>query len=141
MKKIFISVLVAHTVFLAGSIVDAQMIDYSRRNKYRKSEQAEAKKVQGAGSDETNHNETSSKSDSLFTSLPEIKSRAERVYDQNNDGLLQEEELRKLFADVVRSVEQWGQISVNSDMLRPYDEDENGQISFQEVQTIKDLLE
>ena len=120
-------------VFSNISPAGAQMIDYSRMKKNS------GQLPQDEPAPTTLSKEQKSSADTQ-KEIP-VRQRSEEVYDKNNDGQLQEEEVRALLADVVSSVEMWGQAQLNSDLLVPYDADNNGTLDVQEAASLRAVLD
>jgi len=111
----------------------AQMIDHSRKNKISGQARQEEPAAKTGSEDQ--------KSSGAFGKEVPVRQRSEEVYDKNNDGKLQEDEVRSLLADVISSVEMWGQARINSDILIVYDADKNGSLDVQEAGALRAALD
>ncbi|HQO58452.1 MAG TPA: EF-hand domain-containing protein [Candidatus Omnitrophota bacterium] len=130
-KKLTLVMAVIFLFFISVQAAQAQLIDYSRRNRYN-----------NPGQNATNQNTRARtpapapKTASSAAKVFEVQNRFEKKYDLNRDGKLQGEELKKLFSDVVKEVENDGRSVVMSDIVEAYDANGDGYISSYEVRRI-----
>jgi len=72
----------------------------------------------------------------IVQSTPLVKDRIERIYDLNRDGRLQREEIIDMYRDVVLSVQRRGAFTVSSDLLKDFDQNEDGRINLGEADVL-----
>ncbi len=148
-KTIFLLSFVLGVIFLT-SLADAQLINYNRRSKEAVTPAQEktapapvkVKKVQRkekkARYGRTAKVEKKTKQTiNVLDANPKVSSRIERIYDVNQDGSLQRDEVSEFLKDVVSSVERRGEFSARSELLKKFDNDEDGLISRAEIPGIK----
>ena len=112
----------------------AQLIDYNRRNRYNN----QGQNTTGPATTPRTSAATS-QTNSSSTGF-QVQNRFERKYDLNRDGKLEGEELTKLFADVVKEVEDDGRSVVMSDILEKYDANGDGYISrYEATRIVQDM--
>ena len=75
------------------------------------------------------------------TTPPKATTAEEKKYDVNRDGKLQVSEVKSFLQGVVDEVNSKGRISVNSDILKPYDRNADGAISRYEISAIQTDLQ
>ena len=68
--------------------------------------------------------------------LPKAVTREEKRYDVNHDGYLQSAEVRVFLRDVAEEAQASGIVKIESDILKEYDSNMNGEIDPQEAQKI-----
>ena len=141
-------------MLLVGSeMVQAQMINYNRRNKNIDAGVIQNKTVskpQVTQRIETPKTTQVVESSNQYVStraqavveenLPKVQNRLEGYYDQNEDGVLQQSELQDFYSYIVATVERRGSMRVSSDILKPFDANADGKISSYEVRQIKNVL-
>lgn len=76
----------------------------------------------------------------LLVSCPEVKTRVERVYDEDQDLTIQENEMRAFFKDVCATVERRGNFSIKTSLLRLFDINDDGCINISEARYLEKLL-
>lgn len=76
----------------------------------------------------------------IVQSTPLVKDRIERIYDLNRDGRLQREEIIDMYRDVVLSVQRRGAFTVSSDLLKDFDQNEDGRISLGEATVLSEKI-
>ncbi len=130
-KKLTLVMAVIFLFFISVQSARAQLIDYSRRNRYNNP-------GQNATTQDTRARTSAPtpKTESSAANVFEVQNRFEKKYDLNRDGKLQGEELKKLLSDVVKEVENDGRSVVMSDIVEAYDANGDGYISSYEVRRI-----
>lgn len=147
MKKMLLMVVSA--LLMGPLTVEAQLINYGRRNKNREKPAAVRTK---AGIQEQVKNAAASPimpepATRQVTENPRevrkinVTTRVEQIYDLNSDGVLQPSEVEDMFRDVFSSVQSRGNFTVSSPALEVFDKDGDGQISRHEAHAIRDLLD
>lgn len=68
--------------------------------------------------------------------LPKVVTREEKRYDVNHDGYLQSAEVRVFLRDVAEEAQASGAVKIDSDILKEYDSNMNGEIDPQEAQKV-----
>ena len=76
----------------------------------------------------------------VLTSAHAVTNNVEKIYDQNQDGKLEQVEVRTLLNDVVLSVERRGDYKIASDLLKGFDKNNDGAINSVEIKSIEALL-
>lgn len=154
------SLILCSLIILIPLTVEAQLINYGRRN--RKSVPTPPASVAPA-TDEQNrvlvpvfvgdqeehvviHERPEADSQIKSTKpwgaqMVAVTTRVEKIYDLDDDGILQADEIEDFLRDVLASVQSRGNFTVSSPLLEFFDEDGDGQINRYEAYAIRDLLD
>jgi len=124
--------LIGAFLFISLSPLEAGLIDHE---KLRKRQQR--KNPPPTVSSEQQWKNTVS---SFLSSQPEVKTRQGRQYDDNRDGQLQERELNKLLNDLIIKVENEGQVLVEMELMKNFDQNKDEQITSDEADVIRQIL-
>lgn len=148
MKAIYYSLGCLITLFLIVESADAQMINYERRKKRQekvinlRAQTGPTTPTQTQTQNQaTRHQSVRDEIARVMQSQPKVANRTERLYDSNRDGLLQEDEIKNFYSDVVSATERRGQFRISSELLRGFDSDEDGRISRLEASNIRTRIE
>ena len=82
------------------------------------------------------------KSPVVASPLPEnhqpvvVKTREDHLFDSDNDGLLQTNEIREMLKNLTEEVATKGKCGVRSDVIKPYDKNGDGAIDRKEVMAV-----
>jgi hypothetical protein len=141
--------LMVGVLFMGPLTVEAQLINYERRNKSRES--PPAVRTRGLIREPVKEVEVSqTKPATAARQIAEkprevreinVTTRVEQIYDLNSDGILQISEVEDMLRDVSSSVLSRGNFTVSSPALEVFDKDGDGQISRHEASAIRDLLD
>ena len=125
MKKLMITALgVGAITLLAGTILEASMINYERRNRSLRAAE---------GNPVTEKEELPG----WMKSMPRVKEREERRYDLNRDGYLQTAEVKIFLRDIIEEVNDKGSYTIDSKFLSEYDQNRDGVITRYEIADIQ----
>ena len=69
-----------------------------------------------------------------------VDNRIERIYDINDDGRMQEDEVKDFLRDVIASIEKQGRFSASSAILKDFDVNQDGQITLKEADNFKPYI-
>jgi len=111
------------SAFGAGT-VQAQMINYERRNKNLGKATAPAPAAKP-------YTPPAAMS-------PMVNNSTERRYDANRDGRLQTSEMKRFLADVLLQVQRSGRYVIDSDLLKKYDANGDGIIGRYELNSLRE---
>ncbi len=134
-KGIALTIVIFMLCFLSAQLVNAQLIDYERRSRYQQQQSGSSPATTRTTARTTTSATRSSANQGSETF--KVQNRFEKKYDQDRDGQLQEEELKRLFMDVIKEVENDGRAVVMSDVLESYDTNSDGYISRYEVRSLE----
>lgn len=152
MKKYLVMIFSFFVVLLPFS-AQAQLLNYKRRE--QKIEKVKPATVPIVESQKSNRNvadpEMPQKYEEFYSSIKPselsldevvyVTTRVEKIYDLNDDGILQVTEQKDFFRDVLASVQSRGNFTVSSPLLKTFDSDSDGQINRYEADAIRDLLD
>ncbi len=124
-KKTGSLIVMTAVFFLSTCQAHAQLIDWNRRR--RALERANKEKKE----------EMKKELPQWVSTLPMVNNSDERRYDVNRDGYLQLAETKIFLRDVVDDIDGRGGIAVHSDILKEYDDNDDGVISREEAEAIK----
>jgi hypothetical protein len=160
MMKLFGLFVVLVSVLWLSSYGEAQLINYDRRNRKQQSVNPEPPSPASSSNsfeskststkaitrqEKTEVKEDSKRSDSLTKPWGEkmitVSNRVEKIYDLNDDGILQDDEIADILRDVLSSVRSRGNFMVSSPLLQFFDTDGDGLISHYEANAIRVYLD
>ncbi|MFT5169461.1 MAG: hypothetical protein ACI9F2_000121 [Lysobacterales bacterium] len=136
--------------------VEAQLINHERRAKYQGSKQVALAKVatvtpvfKKAPVLKARYDAPKVVKEAVVLSVEQefirsniaVTKRSERVYDYNQDGIFQEDEIKEYLNDVADTVEARGQYSAKTKTLKYFDANNDGRIKVDEVDLIKAAIQ
>ena len=130
---------------MVGQTAQAGLINYERRSKSPQKKDTDAAPVKAftpgpAKATRVTQAPVAKPAEVALKEPIKIQNNAERKYDANKDGFLQEAERQIFLKDVVAALEDRGEFFVNSDVIKAFDSDKDGEISLQEAQIIQQSL-
>lgn len=132
MKKILINFIFLFCV-LSVTYSSAQLINYERRNK-AVSQPQEIKAVVVEAHPKKDYIE---KKEAIKAKTIIQLNDAESIYDQDSNGKLDDNEKKNFFKSVILAIEEEGLFKVNSELLKEFDRNGDGEISRYEAYSLK----
>jgi len=136
-KRLHVAVFAVIIIFVTVGLAQAQMVDYNRRARRQRGDILHLRNR--TADDLTNANRKYWAE--LKNTKPRVSTKAEQLYDLNQDGYLQPNEMVRFLNDVTSSVEKNGKFNVSSEVLKGFDANKDGVITLNEAQAIKNSLD